>query len=107
MDSLQHWMEQARVHWREFQPSLYRQATAAGTLDALLLDAAQLTEREMAQVEAAGVTRQNAWEMTREAYLFPPNQSPAVAAIGSQATRDFGPFNSMTSVALRSLLEGN
>jgi hypothetical protein len=72
--NLQNWIDQARRHWEEFRPTLYRDLKTSGKLDAALRDAADRTDREMNDLREHGYTEQEAWEMVRERYLFPPEQ---------------------------------
>ncbi len=71
----QSWIEQARAHWKEFQPTRYRELKQANRLEAALKYAADQTHREMSQLENSGLTNQEAWEMVREQYLFPPEET--------------------------------
>ena len=75
MAQLQNWVSQARAHWKEFQPTLFSQLQKSGKLDAALQQAATLTAEEMNQLEQSGMTEHEAWEMTRERYLFPPQEA--------------------------------
>ncbi|MCP4992504.1 MAG: hypothetical protein GY934_01775 [Gammaproteobacteria bacterium] len=68
------WINQAKEHWREFQPARYRELHEAGTLDQALTVAAEQTHREMSQLEDQGFQNHEAWEMVRERYLFPPEE---------------------------------
>ncbi|AUU95195.1 TPA: hypothetical protein ME607_001423 [Klebsiella pneumoniae] len=74
MVMLQNWVNQARQHWAEFQPTKYRELKKAGTLETALQDAAKRTADEMDQLENSGYREHEAWEMTREKYLFPPEE---------------------------------
>lgn len=74
MVMLQNWVNQARQHWAEFQPTKYRELKKAGTLETALQDAAKRTADEMDQLENSGYQEHEAWEMTREKYLFPPEE---------------------------------
>lgn len=76
MAMLQNWVEQARAHWKEFQPAKYRQLKQAGKLEPALQQAANQTSLEMGQMQDAGIAHQDAWEQVRERYLFPPDESP-------------------------------
>ncbi|MBS0556774.1 MAG: hypothetical protein JSR27_05100 [Proteobacteria bacterium] len=71
-----HWIHQARQHWREFQPKKYKALKAAGSLEKALSEAAQQTANEMEQLKAEGFPQEAAWEMVREKYLFPPEETP-------------------------------
>ena len=75
MAQLQNWISQAKAHWAEFQPTKYAELKKAGKLDAALQEAAQLTAEEMNQLEESGMQPHEAWEMTREQYLFPPAEA--------------------------------
>ena len=75
MAQLQNWVSQAKAHWKEFQPTLYSQLEKSGKLDAALQMAAQQTAEEMNELEESGMTEHEAWEMTREQYLFPPQEA--------------------------------
>ena len=74
MAQLQNWVSQARSHWKEFQPTLYSQLVKSGKLEQALQQAAKQTALEMNQLEEQGMTEHEAWEMTREQYLFPPEE---------------------------------
>ena len=75
MAQLQNWVSQAKAHWKEFQPTLYSQLEKSGKLDAALQQAALQTAEEMNELEESGMTEHEAWEMTREQYLFPPQEA--------------------------------
>ena len=75
MAQLQNWVSQAKAHWKEFQPTLYGQLEKSGKLDAALQQAALQTAEEMNELEESGMTEHEAWEMTREQYLFPPQEA--------------------------------
>ncbi len=68
------WISQARAHWKEFQPKRFKALQKAGTLQETLKDAAERTHLEMSALEESGFSNSEAWEMTRELYLFPPEE---------------------------------
>jgi hypothetical protein len=70
--NLQNWIRDARAHWKEFLPSRYKEFEEAGVLDEALQDVARLTYREVSSLENAGLSSEQAWEMTRGEYLFLP-----------------------------------
>ena len=74
MVMLQNWVNQARQHWAKFQPTKFAEMKKAGTLEDALQDAAMRTAEEMDQLENTGFYEHEAWEMTREKYLFPPEE---------------------------------
>lgn len=74
MVMLQNWVDEAREHWAEFQPTKFAEMKKAGTLEDALQDAAMRTAEEMGDLEDSGYQEHEAWEMTREKYLFPPEE---------------------------------
>lgn len=87
---LQNWISQANDHWRQFTPKRYRALKTAGQLPMALRDAADRTNREMNDLQAQGFDEYQAWEMTREKYLFPPEEKPEepVASEGKRALHE-------------------
>ena len=77
MANLQNWIDQAKTHWKEFQPTRYAALKEAGTLATELQQAAEKTSKAMSDLQASGFTHQEAWEQTRERWLFPPEQGSA------------------------------
>jgi hypothetical protein len=77
--NLNNWIREARDHWRRFQPETFKELLRANKLDWALREAAELTYREMQELEAAGFQHQEAWQMVRERYLFPPEEKPEKA----------------------------
>jgi hypothetical protein len=45
--NLQNWVEQARAHWKEFRPDMFKELEDAGILEQELQTAATLTARDM------------------------------------------------------------
>ena len=80
--NLQNWIDQARSHWKEFQPTRFAELKQAGTLEASLKDAAEQTYQQTSQLEKAGFQPDEAFQMVREDYLFPPAErsSPSSSA---------------------------
>ena len=73
------WIAQARTHWAEHQPKKFKRLLKAGTLDKALSEAATATSESMRALTTQGATQEEAWEATRELYLFPaeePQQTP-------------------------------
>jgi arsenate reductase-like glutaredoxin family protein len=73
--NLNNWITQARAHWKEFLPTRYKELRQAGKLDEALKNAAERTYEELNELEASGMKQQEAWEMVREQYLFPPEEN--------------------------------
>lgn len=71
----QMWIDQAKEHWKEFQPAKFKALQLSGTLKQELINAAQQTADDMQDLVNQGFDRNQAWEMVREKYLFPPEES--------------------------------
>ena len=69
------WIMQAREHWKEHQPTRFKELKSAGKLEAALKEAAERTHQEMSSLEAQGYRNHEAWEIVRERYLFPPQEA--------------------------------
>ena len=72
--NLQNWVNDARKHWKEFSPKLYRSLQQSGQLEQRLQEAAEQSNREMNNLRQAGFNEQEAWEQVRERYLFTPEE---------------------------------
>ena len=73
------WIAQANEHWQEHRPKMYARLKAGGTLSQALTEAAEATAQAMRALTTQGATQEEAWEQTRELYLFPieePEQAP-------------------------------
>ena len=73
--NLESWKSQAMRHWKEFQPTRYRELVRSGKLQAALDEAAQQTYLEMNALTEQVFQEHEAWEMVRETYLFPPEEA--------------------------------
>lgn len=71
------WISQARAHWKEHQPTRFKALVAKGILNQQLTDAAQATAQEMQTLVGQGFSQLEAWEATRELYLFVPEEPGA------------------------------
>lgn len=104
--NLENWKNQARAHWKEFQPTRFKELVKAGKLPEALTEAAERTFQEMGELQQAGFQHHEAWEMVREKYLFPPEE-PALKAkhdrepVASEAARTFNSIARTMSKALR------
>ena len=72
------WTQQAREHWKQFQPNRYAALEKAGKLQEALEQAAEMTFREVDALENAGTQPDEAFQMVRERYLFPPQEDQSV-----------------------------
>lgn len=70
--NLQNWKDQAKAHWKEFQPKRFKALQQAGKLDEALDQAANQTYLEVSQLEESGFQPSEAFQMVMESYLFPP-----------------------------------
>jgi hypothetical protein len=78
--NLQNWKDQAKAHWKEFQPTRFQQLQAAGKLDEALTQAAEQTYRETSELENSGFQPDEAFQMVRERYLFPREEGTTPAS---------------------------
>jgi hypothetical protein len=104
--NLQNWVSEARAHWKEFLPNRYREFEEAGILDEALQEAANLTYREVSSLESAGLTWDQAWERTRNEYLFLPEEDEQKAKgdrepAASEAARLFNEIARLKSEILQ------
>ena len=104
--NLEAWMSQARAHWKEFQPTRFKELVKTGKLRAALKDAAERTYQEMTELEQAGFQNNEAWEMVRERYLFPPEEAALKAKhdrepVASEAARTFNELMRLKSELAR------
>lgn len=68
------WVGQTRAHWKENQPKRFNELVSKGVLNQQLTDVAEATSHEMQKLVAQGFNQLEAWEMTRELYLFPAEE---------------------------------
>lgn len=104
--NLQNWVRDARAHWKEFLPNRYKEFEEAGVLDEALQEAANLTYREVASLENAGLSSQEAWERTRGEYLLLPPEPKQKAKMDREpspnvAAQTFGEIAMLKSSLLR------
>lgn len=71
---LNRWAAQAIKHWKQYQPSRYERLKASGKLENEAHSAAVMTREAMQQHQSQGATPDEAWQATRELYLFPPEE---------------------------------
>jgi len=71
------WINQARAHWKDHQPKRFKELVSKGILNQHLVDAAVATSQEMQKLVTQGFSQLEAWEMTRELYLFPAEEPGA------------------------------
>lgn len=102
--NLQNWINQARESWNENNPTLFKELNRSGKLGTALKEAAERTHAEMTELEDAGHSNQEAWEMTREKYLFLPAE-PEKDEVVSRGASLFNEANALQSQILQSLNE--
>ena len=64
------WIAQARAHWAEHRPKMFARLTEDKTLEQALTEAAEATAQAIRALTMQGATQEEAWEATRELYLF-------------------------------------
>lgn len=99
--NLQNWISQARESWKENNPTLYKDLNRSGKLGTALKEAAERTHAEMTELEASGYSNQEAWELTREKYLFLPAE-PQPDEVESKGASLFNEANALQSQILSS-----
>jgi len=104
--NLQNWVEQARAHWKEFRPDMFMELDDAGILEQELQTAATLTARDMDAFQGAGLSWDEAWERTRNEYLFLPEEDEQKAKAdrepaASEAARLFNEIARLKSEILQ------
>lgn len=77
---MQQWIDLAREHWKVYLPNKYNALQTQGptALNKALYEAAELTAREMDQLEAQGISPAEAWTMVRETYLLLPPEPEVI-----------------------------
>ena len=104
--NLQIWVEQARAHWKEFRPGMFKEFEDAGILERELQTAATLTARDMDAFQGTGLSWDEAWERTRNEYLFLPEEDEQKAKAdrepaASEAARLFNEIARLKSEILQ------
>lgn len=80
---LELWISQADRHWKKHQPRRYARLKQAGTLPQELRAAAEATDKEMQDLQAGGMTPDEAWMEVRNKYLFPAEE-PHLTALDEE-----------------------
>jgi len=62
--------QEAKEHWKEFQPTMYSRLESEGTLDQTLIKAEKRTRKEMNELNQAGYEDYEAREIVYPKYLF-------------------------------------
>ena len=109
--NLQNWVEQARAHWQEFLPDMFKELDDAGILEQELQTAAKQTARDMGSFQDAGLTWDQAWEMTKGEYLFLPPEPKQKARQDREpspnvAAQTFGPTQAFMGQMLQKMKDG-
>jgi len=78
----EHWVGEAKQHWKEFRPKLYEELQKSGKLHEAAVRAAQQTQDDLLDAVNKGQDYQSAWEAVRERYLYLPSEEdqPDLAA---------------------------
>lgn len=72
--TLNPWAQQAKKHWKEFRPKMYRELQRSGQLNQALRQAAENTVEDLINCIHRGMKYDQAWELVRERYLFLPSE---------------------------------
>ncbi len=109
--NLQNWARDARANWKEFLPNRYKEFEEAGVLNKALMTAAKQTARDMGSFQDAGLTWDQAWERTRNEYLFLPPEPKQKAKQDREpspnaAAQAFGPSQAFQGEILRRMKDG-
>lgn len=81
----EHWKAQARQHWKEHRPRMFKQLQESSQLQPALTQAAEQTAADLEALQAEGLDWHQAWEIVRERYLFlPPESEPTSERVGSR-----------------------
>jgi hypothetical protein len=65
---------QVAHHWETYRPKMSRAMKAAGTFDASVRQAAQMTSDAVYDLMIKGVAHDQAWELMREEWAFLPEE---------------------------------
>lgn len=68
--NLQQMAAQARDHWKQVNPKIYRRMVKNGDLERESEAAAKLTTREIETLMRGGMTEQEAWQESRHLFIF-------------------------------------
>ena len=97
---LKNWISLARESWKENNPTLYKELNRSGKLGTALKEAAERTYQEVSELEAAGHSPQDAWEITREKYLLLPPEETRDEVVSKGASL-FNEANALQSQILQ------
>ncbi|MBJ9165095.1 hypothetical protein I5485_21885 [Citrobacter farmeri] len=95
--NLNNWKSEAKAHWKEFQPKRYKALVKMHRLGDELQQAAERTHQEMSELENQGFSTEDAWQMTREKYLFPPEEPSVEEAMNNQGAKLMQEVNQLMS----------
>lgn len=96
----------ARQSWEENNPTMFNELRCSGKLADALQEAAERTYTEMCELEDAGFSQQEAWEMTRETYLLLPAEETHEELVSSGVAL-FNEAIALNSKILRHLRSGD
>ena len=75
--NIQQMAAQARQHWKETNPEIYRQMVEDNALEAESEAAAKLTMSEMKALMLIGMSQQEAWQESRHLFIFKTKEAIA------------------------------
>ena len=65
---------QARRHWKEHRPKMYKELQEAGTLKTVLLELEDRVAQQLEDLWKEGLNPDQAWEMVRDQVLLPSEE---------------------------------
>ena len=70
-----HWVEEARRHWREYRPKMYKALKDSGKLEERLRSAGRRASAEIGQLVEDGMQAAAALELVLPQYIYLPPES--------------------------------
>ena len=68
------WVQQAKDHWKQYNPKMYRDLEKKGLLHDRAVRAAEQTQDDLISMVRNGYDHDTAWQEVRHRYLFPPSE---------------------------------
>ncbi len=65
---------EARRHWKQHRPKMYKELQEAGTLKTTLLELENRVAKQMEDLSLQGLKPNQAWEMVRDQVLLPSEE---------------------------------
>ena len=65
---------EAKRHWKQFRPKMYKELQEAGTLMTTLLELENRVAKQLEELSLQGLNYDQAWEMVRDQVLLPSEE---------------------------------